>query len=231
MRRERRHLGISKVGRIHSWKTVLRLTNGTANVTDTSVRSMSWPAETIAGFSNDVPMHIRVFNPNDKDCETCNSQSKDFVIVGSKANSSTSASASPSATQASANASSSLRLGLGIGLGLGIPIVIVLTSIVTLYCLRRRWRESRIETADPYEAPLTAWKESPPSTARGLDPPSAGYYANQEHKPRGGEIGGQGVMELQPELMRVEAPRDAERIELDANVVQSNLGRKFSWQR
>ena len=229
MRRERRHLGISKVGRIHSWKTVLRLTNGTANVTDTSVRSMSWPAETIAGFSNDVPMHIRVFYPNDKDCETCNSQSKDFMIVGTKENSSTQASGS--ASPSAAKTSSSLKLGLGIGLGLGIPIIIVLTSMVTLYCLRRRWREPRIETADPYEAPLTAWKESPPSTARRLQPPSAGYYANPEHKPREGEIGGQGVMELQPELMRVEAPRDAERVELDANVVQSNLGRKFSWQR
>jgi hypothetical protein len=105
-----------------------------------------------------------------------------------------------------------------------------LTSIVTLFCLRRRWREPRIETSDPYEAPLAAWKQSPPSTARGLGPPSADYYANQEHKHHGGEIGGQGIVELQPELMRLEAPRDAERIELDANVVQSSLSRKFSWQ-
>ena len=210
--------------------TASALTNGAANVTDTSVRSMSWTAETIAGFSNDVPMHIRLFKPNDKDCETCNSRSKNFMIVGTNSTQA-SGSASPSAIEASANASSSLRLGLGIGLGLGIPIIIALTSIATLFCLRRRWREPKIETADPYEAPLTAWKQSPPSTARGLEPPTAGYYATQEPKLQGGEIGGQGVMELQPELMRVEAPRDAERIELEGNVVQSSLSRKFSWQR
>ena len=91
-------------------------------------------------------------------------------------------------------------------------------------------------TADAYEAPLTAWNQPPPSSSpRDVNPPSAGYYSGEIQKPHEHPPPPppplqqrKTAMELQPELMRVEAPRDAERIELDANVSQSNLNRKFS---
>ena len=177
-------------------------------------------------------MHIRVFNSEDKDCHTCDVISDDFHITGGTKTNSTgdSGTAAPSATQTATERNSNLGVALGVGLGIGIPLAAVITSIVTFCCLRRRGRDPEIRSADPYEAPLTAWKQLPP-TSRDFDPSEAGYYAGDVQKPPGRAAHGPGAAELQPELMRVEAPRDAERIELDANVSQNNLARKYSWQR
>lgn len=177
-------------------------------------------------------MHIRIFNAEDKDCDGCNVITEDFSIKGGTKTNSTSGTGAvaPTATATVTSSSSNLGLALGVGLGVGIPLAAVITSIVTFCCLRRRWREPEIRTEDPYEAPLTAWKQPPPST-HSNEPLSAGYYAGDIRKPMERPQYGPGAVELQPELMRVEAPRDTERIELDANVSRSDLSRKFSWQQ
>lgn len=201
------------------------LTDVSANDTS-STRSYEWTAETIAGFSNDVPMHVRLFNPADKDCNTCTVQSEDFFITGAtKTNSSGSAdTASPSATHSAAVSTSDIGLALGVGLGLGIPLAVAITSVVMFCCLPGRWREPQIHTADPYEAPLTAWKQPAP-TSEHPQAPSEGYYSGQVQKASQKQHNRAQIGELQPELMRVEAPKDTERIELDANGSTSDFNR------
>ena len=234
MRKGRRHSEIFRVSSKRHGIPDPELTFITANVTSISMSSYSWPAETIAGFSNDTPMHIRLFNPEDKDCETCDVHSADFMITGTKTNSSASQ-LSNSATPSDQDITSStkdLGLALGLALGLGIPAAVLVATIVTFCCLRSRGREPDIRTADPYEAPLTAWKESPPSTSREVEPPSNGYYGPQKQNTNiSSETEGSEINELQPELMRVEVPRDGEILELEGSAMQQHsLSRKFLWQ-
>ena len=177
-------------------------------------------------------MHVRVFNPENKDCQTCSVQSEGFFVTNTTGNSTTLPTTSqPTAPSASSSTSSDFCLALGLGLGLGIPIAVAVSSIVTFCILRRRWREAEIRTANPYTAPLTVWKQPSPSTSLNSEPPSAGYHDPEGQKAETSETDGHDVVELRPDLMRVEADRDAERMELDGHAVQRGLDRKVSWQR
>ena len=87
-----------------------------------------------------------------------------------------------------------------------------------------------------YEAPISAWRHPPspsalvsPETSAG-EAPSSGHESGTRQIVSGREIDGSTIVELQPELMRVEADRDAEVAELEDTMARRSGGRKFSWE-
>ena len=197
----------------------------TANTTN-ATQNYQWRAENIAGMTGEVPMHIRILNPADKDCESCQSRSVGFTI-NRDANSTLPAPLASTLPLSSASASTKstsptpTRLELGLGLGLGLPLLISVTALITWLSLRRRWpAEPKLHTVEAYE---TDWRHRPPPAPLQMGASSSGattlnqYYSPRPKTPER-EADGSPIVELQPELMRHEAPRDAERIELEGNV-------------
>ena len=176
-------------------------------------------------------MHIRLINSADPNCKTCKVRSVPFHVTGS--------SNSTSSTTAS-TMHKDLGLKIGLGIGLGLPLLIALTIIATWACLRHRWQERQdpaIQSISAYRATMKDEKPLPPapesssqSKSTTATSPISSSSADQavnvgeqyrtpvlDQAVNVGEQNRTPILELQPELMRVEAPRDTERVELDAN--------------
>lgn len=210
--------------------TLLSKSNGPYEVDSTSLhdedntsnatQDYHWPVHPLAGMPTKYPMHVRILNPDEKDCGVaCSERSVNFTVVDAVP------SASASATPLPVDNSSGSGLALGVGLGLGLPLMAVISGLVTWLCLRRRL-QTQIKTADAYEVPMSSASELshlrlPPEASTGIYGGNAAYNGAAAQSEMRRDI--QPVFELQPEVQRVEAPRDAERVELDSRA------RGWSW--
>ena len=194
----------------------------------TDVQDYYWAAETIAGFTNDYPMYIRLVNAEAQDCTGCHARSVNFsVLENDAANSKLAAPAG----KASANgepmqtSSKTLKLGLGIGLGVGLPFIAALSVSATWLCLRRRrYGDRPTETVSAYRLP-----DSPLLDSREHNhTPASGDTSSTQQRASQFEIDGPPMFELQPTLERVEAPRDAQRVELEGSGLMRMVGGKWT---
>lgn len=117
------------------------------------------------------PFHLRLFYPDNPECNRCHSNSSEFQIVDGSATATPApgpdSSSAPdsgidsdsgsSSSSGPGSDSSSLRLGLGLGLGLGIPLLVLTTAFTTWVCVRKR-RKAREEGASQTDEPLVDWK-------------------------------------------------------------------------
>lgn len=108
-----------------------------------------------------------------------------------------------------------MKLGLGIGLGLGLSLLCVTVAIVWLWTRRRRAGEEARDRESQAE-PLRDWRQQPSPMSTDTYP-TLGMH--QDRDKQAAEIGGNDVMELSPEQVVLEAPREHERIELEADPV------------
>lgn len=152
-------------------------------------------------MSRDPPLYLYIFNPDDTSCRACTQNSSDFYIRGKE-------------SSESGKEGGSAKLGLGIGLGLGLSLLGAMAAVVWLCIRRKRSREEA--RARESQAELRDWRQQP-------SPMSTDTYPNlgmhQDRDKQATEIGGNDVLELSPEQVVLEAPREHERIELEADPV------------
>ena len=152
-------------------------------------------------MSREPPLYLYIFNPNDTSCRGCSQNSSDFYIRGKE-------------SSGSGREEGSAKLGLGIGLGLGLSLLCAMVAVVWLWIRRKRSRE---ETRDrESQAELRDWRQQPSPMSTDTYP-KLGMH--QDRDKQAAEIGGHDVMELSPEQVVLEAPREHERIELEADPV------------
>ena len=132
-------------------------------------------------------------------------------------------------TPSSSNKSNSeIQLRLGISLGLDLPAAVILSALITWLCLRRRL-QGQEQIVAAYEIPMSqacnlSRLRPAEEAVQGAYVPSASSTASIEQEVVQRELDG-AVFELQPELQRVEAPKDAKRAELNVHA------RGRSWYR
>jgi hypothetical protein len=153
-------------------------------------------------------MNIKLFNSNDKSCDTCVAVSANFTLNSSSA----------------AARQEKLRLGAGLGLGLGIPLLIIVTGLAVWIFLRRRAKKL---TEARNMQPLDEWQSRtppPPFSAGGYR--TIGSAGGQElgYKPPLIEAENAQVAELPPEQVVVEAPSEQlEPAEVEGDTVKRPL--------
>ncbi|WPH04474.1 Hypothetical protein R9X50_00736500 [Acrodontium crateriforme] len=195
------------------------------NVTNTTV-SYVWSAHNLKGLSQDVPLHLYLYNSDNPDCQFCHSNSSNFFVQNASAASSSSALTSSATTSSTTSGSASTtaevqsgsgtstggsnKLGLGLGLGLGIPLAILIIGLAGWFFLRNRRQKQAIAGMAAVE-PLAERKEEQPHSASG----TAGDAERGHHAPV--EADSNTVSEAYGGKAFVEAPQDREPIELEGD--------------
>lgn len=108
-----------------------------------------------------------------------------------------------------------MKLGLGVGLGLGISLLCTTIAVLWL-CIRRKRSREAARGRDLQGEPLRDWRQQPSPMSTDTCP-KLGMH--QDGDKQAAEIGGNDVMELSPEQVLLEAPREHERIELEADPI------------
>lgn len=108
-----------------------------------------------------------------------------------------------------------MKLGLGVGLGLGLPLLCIMAAVVWLW-IRRRRRKAEGRDRESQAEPLRDWRQQPSPMSTDTYP-TPGMH--QDRDKQAAESGGYDVVELSPEQMISEAPREHERVELEADPV------------
>jgi len=153
-------------------------------------------------MSREPPLYLYIFNPNDTSCRACSQNSSDFYIRGKE-------------SPGSGEEKGPVKLGLGIGLGLGLPLLCVTVAVVWLW-IRRRRRKAEGRDRESQAEPLRDWRQQPSPMSTDTYP-TPGMH--QDRDKQAAESGGYDVMELSPEQMISEAPREHEKVELEADPV------------